>query len=127
MNKLMIVTLALFLTSACTKEQKNSNTEMTSVAEDPNQVSLEQTPIDLKSADGKMIKVTYFAKGNDVAVKLKQENQPEEILIAKKISATGDPIFTNTKFMWEGAIAKGGKLTDVDGKMIQFSELEKTK
>lgn len=124
MKKLVIFTFTLFLLTACTKEQSKNGTETSVSAKDPNEISLEQEPIQLKGEDGKIITVTYFAKGNDVAVKIEQAGQPDETLIAKKISTTGDPIFANEKHLWEGSVGKGGKMTDGAGNTIKYSEIE---
>ena len=119
----MIFTFVLFLASACTKEQNSSAMELSSETKDPNEVSLEQTPLSLKSDDGHSLSVIYFAQGEDVAVKLKRDSDPEEILIAKKVSSKGDPVFTNEKLMWEGSIGTGGKLTDVEGHVTDYLEV----
>ncbi|QDP85113.1 hypothetical protein FNJ88_05885 [Chryseobacterium sp. SNU WT5] len=127
MKKLVIFTFALFLATGCAKEQTASSMETAVSEKDPNEVSLEQTPIKLQSEDGKTVSVTYFAKGEDVAVKIVKDNEPEEILIAKKVSSKGDPVFTNEKLMWEGSIGTGGKLTDVAGNVTEYREKEVTK
>ena len=124
MKKLVIFTFALFSVTACTKEN-SSNAEVTSVSsKDPNAISLEQDPIQLKGEDGKIITVTYFAKGENIAVKIEQAGQAEETLIAKKISTSGDPIFANEKHLWEGSVGKGGKMTDGEGNVMKYSEID---
>lgn len=127
MKKLVVFTFLLFLANACTKEQNTVGIETSVSAMDPNEESLEQAPIKLQSKDGQTIEVIYFAKGENVAVKLMQNNGPEEVLIAKKVSSKGDPVFTNEKLMWEGSIGTGGKLTDVAGTVTEYKEIEETK
>ncbi|MDQ0476720.1 hypothetical protein [Chryseobacterium sp. MDT2-18] len=124
MKKLLIFTLGLFLVTACDKEQaKTLNTTEVS-AKDPKEVSLVQETTKLKNDKGEEMNVTYFAQGDDIAVKLEQDGKKEEILIAKKINTKGEPVFANEKMMWEGALGAGGKLTDDQGNATQYSEIE---
>ena len=85
MKKLLIFTLALFLVTACKKETETTNAATGKVS-DPNEVSLVQETSKLQNDKGEVMGVTYFAQGDNVAVKLEQEGKPEEILIAKKIN-----------------------------------------
>ena len=124
MKNLMIFTLGLFLLTACKKEETTSNAATDSV-KDPNEVSLVQETSKLKNEKGEEIGVTYFAQGENIAVKIEQTGKPEEILIAKKINTKGEPVFANEKMMWEGALGSGGKTTDGEGNVIQYREIEK--
>jgi hypothetical protein len=124
MKNLMIFTLGLFLLTACKKEDTTSNAATGSV-KDPNEVSLVQETSKLKNDKGEEIGVTYFAQGENIAVKIEQTGKPEEILIAKKINTKGEPVFANEKMMWEGALGSGGKTTDGEGNVIQYREIEK--
>ena len=124
MKKLLTFALALFLVTACTKEQANTTNSTEVSAKDPNEVSLVQDSHKLKNDKGEMVNVTYFAKGENIAVKLEWDGKPEEILIAKKINTKGEPVFANEKMMWEGALGTGGKLTDGEGNVTQYKELE---
>jgi uncharacterized protein YcfL len=124
MKNLMIFTLGLFLLTACKKEETTSNAATGSV-KDPNEVSLVQETSKLKNEKGEEIGVTYFAQGENIAVKIEQTGKPEEILIAKKINTKGEPVFANEKMMWEGALGSGGKTTDGEGNVIQYREIEK--
>ncbi|MDP2452814.1 MULTISPECIES: hypothetical protein [unclassified Kaistella] len=126
MKKLLIFTLGLFLLTACKKEQENT-TNSTEVSKDPNAVSLVQETTKLKNDKGELMAVTYFAQGDNIAVKLEQEGKPEEILIAKKINSKGEPVFANEKMMWEGALGAGGKLTDGQGNATQYREIDESK
>ncbi|WP_373781548.1 hypothetical protein [Kaistella sp.] len=124
MKNLMIFTLGLFLLTACKKEETTSNAATDSV-KDPNEVSLVQETSKLKNDKGEEIGITYFAQGENIAVKIEQTGKPEEILIAKKINTKGEPVFANEKMMWEGALGSGGKTTDGEGNVIQYREIEK--
>lgn len=124
MKNLLILTLGLFLLTACTKENTTVNATARSV-KDPNEVSLVQETTKLKSDNGDVIGVTYFAQGENIAVKIEQDGKPEEILVAKKINTKGEPVFANEKMMWEGALGAGGKTTDGAGNVVQYREIEK--
>ena len=126
MKNLVIFTLGLFLLTACKNENTTVDAKTVNVS-DPNAVSLVQETTKLKNDKGEVIGVTYFAKGDDIAVKLEQEGKPEEVLIAKKINTKGEPVFANEKMMWEGALGAGGKTTDVDGNVVQYREIEESK
>lgn len=126
MKKLVILSLTLFVFAACAKDQNDTTDGTTVSAKDPNEISLEQDPIQLKGEDGNIVTVTYFAMGENIAVKIKEADQSEQTLIAKKISTSGDPIFANENFMWEGSVGKGGKMTDGAGNTVKYSEMEET-
>ena len=128
MKKLFTLALALFLLSACTKENTTSDATTTAGSvKDPNEVSLVQETTKLKNSKGEIIGVTYFAQGENIAVKLEQEGKPDETLIAKKINTKGEPVFANEKMMWEGALGSGGKTTDGEGNITEYREIEETK
>ena len=124
MKNLLIFTLGLFLLTACKKENTTVDSTTGSV-KDPNEVSLVQETTKLKSDNGDVIGVTYFAQGENIAVKIEQDGKPEEILVAKKINTKGEPVFANEKMMWEGALGAGGKTTDEAGNVVQYREIEK--
>ena len=126
MKKLFTLGLALFLLTACTKENTTSDATTGSV-KDPNEVTLVQETTKLKNSKGEVIGVTYFAQGENIAVKLEQEGKPDETLIAKKINTKGEPVFANEKLMWEGALGSGGKTTDAEGNITEYREIEETK
>jgi hypothetical protein len=126
MKNLIIFTLGLFLLTSCKKENTTVNSTSDSV-KDPNEVSLVQETTQLRNDKGEVIGITYFAQGDDIAVKLEQDGKPEEVLIAKKINTKGEPIFANEKMMWEGALGAGGKTTDSAGNVVQYKEIEENK
>ena len=126
MKKLLIIAFALTLVTACQKNDKVAETTSSSVSSnDPKEESLMQDAVELKNSKGETLKVTYFAQGNDVALKMEKEGEPEQILVAKKISSKGEPVFTNEKWMWEGSIGEGGKLSDAEGNSMQYLEIPK--
>ena len=126
MKKLLTLALALFLLTACKKEN-TTNTATTGSEKDPNEVSLVQETTKLENNKGEIIGVTYVAQGDNIAVKLEQEGKPDETLIAKKINTKGEPVFANEKMMWEGALGSGGKTTDGEGNITEYREIEETK
>ena len=126
MKKLLIIAFALTLVTACQKNDKVTETTSSGVStNDPKEESLMQDAVELKNSKGETLKVTYFAQGNDVAMKMEKEGEPEQILVAKKISSKGEPVFTNEKWMWEGSIGEGGKLSDAKGNSMQYLEIPK--
>jgi len=119
LKKIGFVLLTMMVFS-CNKSE-SSNTTAT---KDPQEVSLEQETIELKGDNGKSVFVTYFAKGENVAVKLKVDGKDHE-LVAKGITPNGNPIFTDGEILWEmGADSHSGKLTDKDKKTITYKEAE---
>lgn len=126
MKKLLIIAFALTLVTACQKNDEVTETSPSSISSnDSKEESLMQDAVELKNSKGETLKVTYFAQGNDVALKMEKEGEPEQILVAKKISSKGEPVFTNEKWMWEGSIGEGGKLSDAEGNSIQYLEIPK--
>ena len=126
MKKLLIIAFALTLVTACQKNHEVTETSPSSVSSnDSREESLMQDAVELKNSKGETLKVTYFAQGNDVALKMEKEGEPEQILVAKKISSKGEPVFTNEKWMWEGSIGEGGKLSDAEGNSMQYLEIPK--
>ena len=126
MKKLLIIAFALTLVTACQKNDEVAETSPSSVSSnDSKEESLMQDAVELKNSKGETLKVTYFAQGNDVALKMEKEGEPEQILVAKKISSKGEPVFTNEKWMWEGSIGEGGKLSDAEGNSMQYLEIPK--
>ncbi len=119
MKNVVITLCAVLWLSACQSEQP---TEQVSV-ENTNEISLVQESNKLRNEKGDEITVTYFAQGNDVAVKIQKAGEAEQVLVAKKVSAKGEPVFTNETMMWEGSIGTGGKLSDAAGNSSQYLEV----
>ena len=126
MKKLLMIVFALTLVTACQKDEKLNKATSSSVSsDDPKEESLVQEAVELKNSKGETLKVTYFAQGNEVAMKMEKEGEAEQILVSKKISKKGEPVFTNEKWMWEGSIGEGGKLSDAEGNSMQYLEIPK--
>ena len=70
MKNLFIAALALFMLTACTKDNTtDTSTSTTGAAKDPNEISLVQETSKLENEKGEIISVTYFAQGENIAVK----------------------------------------------------------
>lgn len=88
-----------------------------------NEVSNVQDTKTFKSSKGDILKVTYYAEGADVMVKIQKNNEPEQKLSAKTVNQKGNAIFTNDNYMWEMKEGNlGGKLSDKDGNAMEYSE-----
>ena len=62
----------------------------------------------------------YFAKENEVAVKIKINNRIQE-LTAKGTNSKGEPVFSNKEIIWELMDdGHSGKLTSKEGKTIIY-------
>lgn len=111
------ITLAMFiilLFAGCEKK------EIANLNENNTETSLEQEPIILSDSVGNQISVIYYAKGEEVAVKLKKNNVISE-LSAKGTNSKGEPIFTNDKFAWElMEDGHSGRLIEKNGKSIIY-------
>lgn len=84
------------------------------------ETSLEQKPQILTNSSGEKITVVYFAKGNEVAVKLKIGNEEKE-LTAKGTNPKGEPIFSNGEYAWEVMEdGNSGRLSDKNQKSEIF-------
>lgn len=119
MKNILVAGFALFLMNSCTKTEANSaSTENKKSAE----IGLVQKPLILKSATGEEISVTYFSEGDAVAVKIQKAGEEEQKLSAKTVNPSGNPIFTNEKFMWELTHeGQAGKLSDKDGNVTEYN------
>ncbi len=128
MKKIALITFALFLMNSCKKdEQNNHNTTEVSQA-DSKEIGLVQEPIILVNDKGEEITMIYFAEGDMVAVKIQKKGEEEQSLSAKTVNEKGNPVFTNEKYMWEGSSeGKNGKLTDINGKVEQYTEISTDK
>ena len=84
--------LAIFLISCGKKEIRNDAVDT--------QNTLEQKPVILSDSAGNKISVTYFAKDDEVAVKLIKDEELM-ILTAKGTNQNGEPIFSNEKVAWQ--------------------------
>lgn len=88
-----------------------------------NEVSNVQDTKTFKSSKGDILKVTYYAEGADVMVKIQKNSESEQKLSAKTVNQKGNAIFTNDNYMWEMKEGNlGGKLSDKDGNAMEYSE-----
>ncbi len=84
------------------------------------ETSLEQKAQVLTNSSGEKITIVYFAKGNEVAVKLKVGDKEQE-LTAKGTNPKGEPIFSNGKYAWElMEDGHSGRLSDENRKSEIF-------
>ena len=122
MKKLFFfVALSGITLASCTKEE-NKGAQQETTPQEAQESNVQDTKT-LKSSTGETVKVTYFAEGGMVAVKLEKEGQPEQKLTAKTVNAQGNPIFSNEEMMWEmNSSGTGGKLTDKEGNSTTFSD-----
>lgn len=109
------------LLGSCNKNESTTDAS-SNVTENSNTVSMVQDSKTLKNEAGETITISYFAKGNDVAVKLKKGNEPERELIGKATSENGNPLFTDGTYVWEMSDdGTNGILTDKNGS-VKYSE-----
>lgn len=115
--------MAVFLVS-CKQSSNSTDATSTEAKAGNEEVSLEQKPLELKDDQGKSVTVIYFAKGDQVAVRLKLDGKEHE-LVAKGVTKAGNPIFTDEEVMWE-MLADGhsGKLTKKDNTSSVFKEVD---
>lgn len=116
---LLIITVGIF--ASCTK----NDTQTTETAVEQTEAALVQKPQQMQSAAGEVITVTYFSEGDQVAVKLQKERQAEQILHAKTVNASGNPIFSNENFMWEiTKDGQAGQMSDKNGNPVEYQRVE---
>lgn len=121
MKNLSITLFALLFLSSCNKTEPISAASEDSNRTSPTEISQVQEPQQLQNSKGEVLKVTYFAEGNEVAVKIKKDGEAEQKLTAKTSNAAGNPIFTNDNYMWEMTQeGKAGKLSDKEGNSEEY-------
>lgn len=102
--KYLGILLLFILFFSCNKQENYTRKNET-------ENTLEQKAQYLTNASGEKISVVYFAKGNEVAVKIKIGDQVQE-LTAKGTNLKGEAIFSNGKCAWElMEDGQSGKLT----------------
>lgn len=108
---------------SCKKTDAVTESGTTTSQAKSNEVSNVQDTKTFKSSKGDILKVTYYAEGADVMVKIQKNNEPEQKLSAKTVNQKGNAIFTNDQYMWEMKEGNlGGKLSDKDGNAMEYSE-----
>lgn len=114
-----IIITAGLMGVAC-KESKSE------ISEDSNpkeaQESLVQPERVYTNSEGETIHIIYFAKGDEVAVKLTQDGKTYE-LVAKGTNEKGNPTFTNENLIWEMLEdGQSGKLSQPNQKPVIYKE-----
>ncbi|SDE34842.1 hypothetical protein [Riemerella columbipharyngis] len=117
-----IIIIAGFANISC-KESKNTASEDNTPVEKP--TSLVQPKRVYTNNEGSEIDIIYFAKGDEVAVKLIKDGKTYELL-AKGTNEKGNPIFTNEDLIWE-ILEDGhsGKLSLPEQKTTLYKEERK--
>ena len=125
MKKLFFVLLAAATFSVSCKKTENTTAETVKSDSENKEVALEQQVKIFKNSKGDQLKVSYFAEGDMVAVKIQKNDEPEHKLSAKTVNAKGNPLFTDNTYMWEmNDSGTGGKLSDKDGNSMEYREDE---
>lgn len=119
MKNIYVIVFGLLLVMSCDK--KDQTAENSVKTEKSTEVSQVQEPMKIKNDKGEEIAVTYFAEGDEVAVKILRTGEEEQKLTGKTTSPNGNPIFSNDKYMWEMTQeGKGGKLTSKSGENSEY-------
>ncbi len=119
MKNIYVIVCALFLVMSCDK--KDQSAENSVKTEKSTEVSQVQEPMKLKNDKGEEISATYFAEGDQVALKIQKQGEAEQKLTGKTSSPNGNPIFSNENYMWEiTQEGKGGKLTSKSGESSEY-------
>ncbi|MBW8359719.1 MAG: hypothetical protein K0M63_07980 [Weeksellaceae bacterium] len=94
-----------------------SKTEDKNVPNSATEPALVQEAQTLKCENGSSLTAVYFADGDQVAVKIKKDTEPEQTLAAKGTNEKGEPFFANETYTWElMENGQAGKLSDKEGK-----------
>lgn len=117
--KLMLMVLTSMLI-AC----KSETTKIERSEKDESEIStkddLEQAPLLLKNKNGEQIKITFFAKDDEIAIKLLIKDELST-LESKGLNDKGNPIFSDQNYLWElFADMKSGQLTDREGNISLY-------
>ena len=110
----VLFTAALTIFS-CKKSETVANENSPTATENSTEESLTQDAKTMTNDKGETVTITYFAKGTDVALRLKKGTGEEHELTAKGTSESGNPIFTDDTYMWEmSQDGTSGTLSDKD-------------
>ncbi|MBF5027954.1 hypothetical protein [Planobacterium oryzisoli] len=126
MKKILLAASAFLVLVACTKTEAESTAATEATEEevkvtDPNEVSNVQEPKTFRSETGDVLKVTYFALGDRVAVKVQKNQEPEVELKGQTVSSSGNLLFGTKDLSWEmDDSGSSGKLTGADGVAVQY-------
>lgn len=126
MKKILLAASAFLVLVACTKTEAETTaatetTEAEVKTTDPNEVSNVQEPKTFRSETGDVLKVTYFALGDRVAVKVQKNQEPEVELKGQTVSSSGNLLFGTKDLSWEmDDSGSSGKLTGADGVAVPY-------
>lgn len=126
MKKTFILSVLILLTQfyiSCKSEQKQIENVKTNDSNPVFNENLEQPPLVLQNKEGIKMEITFFAKEDEVAVKILMDEQIW-ILDSKGLNDKGNPIFSTQDFMWElFPDMKSGQLTDESGNSSVFFQV----
>ena len=126
MKKTFILSVLILLTQfyiSCKSEQKQIENVETNDSNPVFNENLEQPPLVLQNKEGIKMEITFFAKEDEVAVKILMDEQIW-ILDSKGLNDKGNPIFSTQNFMWElFPDMKSGQLTDESGNSSVFFQV----
>lgn len=126
MKKTFILSVLILLTQfyiSCKSEQKQIENVETNDSNPVFNENLEQPPLVLQNKEGIKMEITFFAKEDEVAVKILMDEQIW-ILDSKGLNDKGNPIFSTQDFMWElFPDMKSGQLTDESGNSSVFFQV----
>ena len=119
MKNIYVIVFGLFMVMSCDKKEQAAENSVKT--EKSTEVSQVQEPMNLKNDKGEEITATYFAEGDEVAIKIQKKGEEEQKLTGKTTSPNGNPIFSNENYMWEiTQEGKGGKLTSKSGESSEY-------
>lgn len=117
--KLMLMVLTSMLI-ACKSETTKIERSEKNESEISTKDDLEQAPLLLKNKNGEQIKITFFAKDDEIAIKLLIKDELST-LESKGLNDKGNPIFSDQNYLWElFADMKSGQLTDREGNISLY-------
>lgn len=126
MKKTFILSVLILLTQfyiSCKSDQKQIENMETNDSNPVFNENLEQPPLVLQNKEGIKMEITFFAKEDEVAVKILMDEQIW-ILDSKGLNDKGNPIFSTQDFMWElFPDMKSGQLTDESGNSSVFFQV----
>ena len=126
MKKTFILLVLILLTQfyiSCKSDQKQIENVETNDSNPVFNENLEQPPLVLQNKEGIKMEITFFAKEDEVAVKILMDEQIW-ILDSKGLNDKGNPIFSTQDFMWElFPDMKSGQLTDESGNSSVFFQV----
>lgn len=126
MKKTFILSVLILLTQfyiSCKSEQKQIENVETNDSNPVFNENLEQPPLVLQNKEGIKMEITFFAKEDEVAVKILMDEQIW-ILDSKGLNDKGNPVFSTQDFMWElFPDMKSGQLTDESGNSSVFFQV----